>query len=124
MKRVYTVLIVFSLIALGMGTLPLSTRAAGVDDPSLASCCASKELLPPVRLEAGGEYIDVGACIGHSGPHFADLDRDGKLDLLVGDFSGHIHYYRNTTTEEDAAPVYAAGEMLQANGKAIKVSNW
>lgn len=92
------------------------------EDKSLASCCAVDELLPPVRIEAGGAFIDTGACIGHSGPQLMDLDGDGKTDLLVGDFAGHIHFYRNTGTNE--TPVYAVGAPLEADGKPIKVSNW
>ena len=41
-------------------------------------------LLPPVRLLAGGEPIDV--CMGHAAPLMIDMDGDGLRDLLVGEF--------------------------------------
>jgi hypothetical protein len=91
-------------------------------EPPLAACCAVDDLLPPVRIEAGGDFIDTGACIGHSGPQLMDLDGNGVMDLLVGDFAGHIHLFRNTGG--NAAPVYAEGTPLEADGKPIKVSNW
>ncbi len=39
--------------------------------------------------------IDVG---NYSTPQLIDVDRDGKLDMLIGEQSGNIDYYRNTGT--------------------------
>lgn len=39
--------------------------------------------------------IDAG---NNSAPHLYDMDRDGKLDLLIGNKAGTIQYYRNTGT--------------------------
>ena len=39
--------------------------------------------------------IDVG---DYATPQLFDIDRDGKLDLLIGNRRGHIAYYRNTST--------------------------
>jgi hypothetical protein len=39
--------------------------------------------------------IDVG---NYSTPQIVDVDRDGKLDLLIGEQSGNVNYYRNTGT--------------------------
>ncbi|MBR9918142.1 T9SS type A sorting domain-containing protein [bacterium] len=36
-------------------------------------------------------------------PYFYDLDEDGILDLLIGEFDGNINYYRNTGTKQDAS---------------------
>ncbi len=110
-----------SLVAV-LIALTLCVPAIAADEPSLASCCATKELLPPIRLEAGGEPIDTGKCIGHSGPLLIDLDQDGSHDLLVGDFSGHLHFFKNTGAR--TAAVYAAGTLLEAEGKPIKIKNW
>jgi len=54
----------------------------------------SDELLPPFRIEARGEGIDVEG--GHAAPFLADLDGDGLLDLLVGQFGqGRLRLYPN-----------------------------
>ncbi len=39
--------------------------------------------------------IDVG---NYATPQLIDVDRDGKLDLLIGEQSGNINYYHNTGT--------------------------
>jgi len=64
------------------------------------------ELLPPVRIEAGGKPIDTE--VGHAAPFVADFDGDGVQDLLVGQFGGGILWiFRNEGT--NAAPRLAAG---------------
>jgi hypothetical protein len=67
---------------------------------------ATSELLPPVRLEAGGKPIDTD--VGHAAPFVGDFDGDGVKDLLVGQFGeGILWIFRNEGT--DAAPELAAG---------------
>ena len=39
--------------------------------------------------------VDVG---GDSTPSFADLDGDGDLDAVVGEYHGNLHYFENTGT--------------------------
>src|SRR5688572_4326889 len=66
----------------------------------------SKELRPPVRLEAAGKVIDTD--IGHAAPFVGDFDGDGVNDLLVGQFGeGILWVYRNTGT--NARPRLASG---------------
>jgi hypothetical protein len=56
----------------------------------------------PVTDDAG-TTIDVGA---NSTPQLFDLDQDGLLDLVVGERSGNLNYFRNTGTAQ--APVWHA----------------
>ncbi|MGC5198211.1 FG-GAP-like repeat-containing protein, partial [Aphanothece microscopica] len=63
--------------------------------------------LAPVFAEQTGAAnpfngVNVG---GWSKPSFADLDGDGDLDALIGEFDGFLNYYRNTGTA--LVPVFA-----------------
>lgn len=67
----------------------------------------AEEFAAPVRILAGGVPIAVAG--GHAAPCVVDFDRDGKRDLLVGQFfgttprtilEGHARFYRNVGTEQ------------------------
>lgn len=51
--------------------------------------------MPPVLKDSSGTVIDVG---NYATPQIIDVDRDGKLDLLIGNSGGKISYYRNIGT--------------------------
>src|SRR5437867_2230879 len=87
--------------------------------PPAAKTPGDEIFYPPVRLEADGKAIDHGAAWGHCGPTLADVDGDGKLDLVVGDFSGHFTWYKNIGTT--TSPQYAAGKPIIADGKPAEV---
>ena len=74
---------------------------------------------PPVPLRADGAVIDHGPAHGHAGPAAVDLDADGDLDLVVGDFGGHFHLYRNDGTR--TAPSLTAAGMLRAGDEPAMV---
>ncbi|MCP5065235.1 MAG: hypothetical protein GY946_01600 [bacterium] len=58
-----------------------------------------------------GDYIDTGDGNGYAGPTLADVDGDGKRDLVVGQFSkGKMHFFQNVGT--DTAPKFAKGAFL------------
>ena len=62
----------------------------------------------PVFIERMGTAnpfngVDVGIT---SSPTFTDLDGDGDLDALVGEFDGNLNYFENTGTA--SAPVFTA----------------
>lgn len=77
-------------------------------------------LAPPRRLESVLGVIDHTMALGHTGPCVADVDEDGAKDLVVGDYSGHFHFYRNLGTTKQ--PRYAAPIPLQAGGVNAHVS--
>src|SRR5262245_1074864 len=70
----------------------------------------------PVRLTAGGAAIRVESP-GYAAPCWADVDGDGKKDLLVGQFNqGKIRVFKNL-----GAGKLAAGEWLKAEGQVAEV---
>lgn len=70
---------------------------------------------PPVKLEAGGEPIDLFGC---PSPNFEDFDRDGDLDLLCGEFLDGFTYFENVGSR--TSPRYRAGRRLRdASGAAL-----
>jgi len=60
---------------------------------------------PPVANPFG--YIPPNSTMGS--PAFADLDKDGDMDLLVGDYGGNILFYENTGTK--TSPAFAAAKQ-------------
>lgn len=78
----------------------------------------SSSLAAPFLAQAEGKPIQLS--VGHAAPIWVDFDRDGKPDLLVGEFgSGGIRFYKNIGTA--GKPKFGSFEMLQAGGKPIRV---
>src|SRR5262245_22446639 len=74
------------------------------------------EFAAPVRMQAGGEPVRVERP-GYAAPCWADIDGDGKKDLLVGQFNGgKIRVFKNLGDGK-----LAAGEFLMAGGKAAEI---
>ena len=85
-------------------------------------CCpvlcgaAEPRFQPPVRLKAGGVPIRVEAP-GYAAPCLADVDGDGKMDLLVGQFNkGKIQVFKGL-----GGGKFAKGARLQAEGAEAEV---
>ena len=83
---------------------------------ALGSQAQAAQFADPVRMEAGGALVKVEEP-GYAAPCWYDVDRDGKKDLVVGQFhDGKMRVYRNLG-EGKLAP----GEWLQAEGKVAEV---
>lgn len=83
-------------------------------------CCAAQgsgaEFEAPVRLKADGVDIRVESP-GFACPCWADIDGDGKMDLLVGQFSkGKIQVFKGL-----GGMHFAKGAWLQADGNVAEV---
>ena len=76
-----------------------------------AAVSSAADFEPPIRLQAAGVLIRVESP-GYAAPCWADIDGDGKKDLLVGQFDGgKIRVYKNL-----GGGKLAAGAWLQADG--------
>jgi hypothetical protein len=74
------------------------------------------EFEEPVRLKAGGAFVRVESP-GYAAPCWADIDRDGKKDLLVGQFrDGRIRVFKGLGGDK-----FGSGEWLKAGGKVAMV---
>lgn len=80
------------------GSVILYTNSGTPGDPVLADSCL---------LSAGGQPISYT----YSVPRVCDLDRDGLHDLLLGEASGHVYWFRNAGSS--AEPVLEEGVMLE-----------
>jgi hypothetical protein len=93
--------------------------AAGLFPAREAMTPAPGGLSTPVRLQAGGKPIDIGGY-GHAAPCWADIDGDGRNELLVGEFKdGMVRIYKNTGTP--TAPRFDAFTRLKAGGQYASV---
>ncbi len=63
----------------------------------------------------GKEELLLTVQSGRAGPHPADWDGDGDLDLLVGAENGAVYLYRNTGSA--TSPELGAAEELVSEGK-------
>jgi hypothetical protein len=95
------------------------TMAGLVVLAGIAPAAESGDLLPPVPVQVGGRPLDVEHD-GHAAPFAGDLDGDGRLTLLVGQYyEGRLRVYRNTGTRR--RPVFDSFTWFEAGGKPGRV---
>jgi len=85
---------------------------------SCSAVCAAADFnfAAPVRLKAGDQFIKVERP-GYACPCWADVDGDGKPELLVGQFNGgKIKVYKHLGNLK-----FASGEWLKAAGEPAQV---
>ena len=80
------------------------------------------KLAKPVQLKADGKLIDVGEDTSYAGPLVADVDEDGKKDLIVTSISGVFRWYRNVSDKKE--PVYKHQGHWKIRGEPLRLKNW
>ena len=82
----------------------------------VAASAAEFQFESPIRLKGGDSFVRVESP-GWAAPCLADIDGDGKKDLLVGQFNkGKIRVFKG-----QGGGRFAAGEWLTAEGKVAEV---
>jgi len=69
------------------------------------------------KILAGGKALET---FGAPGPSMADFDRDGKPDIICGEFIDKLSWYKNIGTRSN--PVFSKGRfLLDAKGDTIRL---
>jgi hypothetical protein len=77
---------------------------------------SAAEFESPIRLKGGDSFVRVENP-GWAAPCLADIDGDGKKDLLIGQFNkGKIRVFKGLGGSR-----FAAGEWLKADGNVAEV---
>ena len=70
------------------------------------------------------QFLNDAARQMYPSPAMFDIDRDGQLELVVGDIFGSLNVYENLS-DEKSDPVWSTHIPLKlSDGEKVKVSNW
>jgi FG-GAP-like repeat len=98
------------------GTLVHNRLLVALGLVGVPALCAAAEFEKPVRLTAGGNAVRVEPP-GFACPCLADVNGDGRPDLVVGQFQGgKMRVFKGLGNA-----TFAAGEWLTAGGKVAEV---
>ena len=96
--------------------LTAGAMGAPLNDDKTDTTKKAIEFESPVRIMANGELVSVPSP-GYACPCLADIDNDGKKDLLVGQYSeGKINVFSGLGGDK-----FAAGAWLQADGSDAEI---
>jgi hypothetical protein len=76
-----------------------------------------------VQVLPAGAFIEHPSGIGddHFWPYLADVDDDGRIDVLFGDWHGHVWFHRNLSTPQKKQFDITGVRLATEDGKPIKV---
>lgn len=101
-------------LPLVLGTSALASQSLAQQPPAASESARPLPVLAePFKVEASGAPIAVD--VGHAAPFVIDFNKDGKKDLVVGQFaSGKARVYLNVGTDDQ--PAFSDFAWLQAGG--------
>ena len=76
------------------------------------------QLAAGVKIMNGTNVLTADS--GYAVPAVADWNNDGKIDLMVGQFSGKIRLFLNQSPSN--TPVFNGSTLIQANGSDISLT--